>query len=141
MVYTHKTETIQPLTMVLVTDQFQCQRLIVAGRELAKSNGTQLEVINIANAKVTQNPQAIEFLFQISKENDATMMVHYSDEPAKFLSAMIKERMPACVVSGMPQSADSLLHKLWTRFLAISFYTVDESGVADPVTLSDRVIA
>lgn len=141
MVNTHMAAAVKPLTMVLVTDQFQCERLIVAGSELARQNGTVLEVVNIANPKVTQNPQAIEFLFQISKENDATMMVHYSDEPAKFLSAMLKENMPACVVSGMPQSVDSLLHKLWTRFLTIAFYTVDESGVADPVTLSDRVIA
>lgn len=141
MVHPQEADAVQPLTMVLVTDQFRCQRLIVAGRELAQRSGTALEVVNIANTQVTQNPQAIEFLFQISKENDATMMVHYSDEPAKFLSVMIKERMPAYVVSGMPQSQDSLLHKLWTRFLAIAFYTVDESGIADPVTLSDKVIA
>lgn len=141
MVNGHRAEMMQPLTIVLVTDQFQCQRLIVAGRELANRNGTSLEVINIANPNTAQNPEAVEFLFQISKENDAVMMVHYSNEPAKFLSALIKERQPACVVSGMPQSSNSLLHKLWTRFRMIAFYTVDERGIADPVTLSDRVIA
>lgn len=141
MVHSPMTEMVQPLTVVLVTDQFHCQRLIVAGKELAQRSGTPLEVINIANPKLPQNPEAIEFLFQISKENDATMMVHYSDEPAKFLSALIRERMPAQVVSGMPQSTDSLLQKLWTRFLLITFYTVDNSGVAEPVTLGSRVIA
>lgn len=130
-----------PLTMVLVTDQFQCQRLIVAGREIADRSGTPLEVINIANPKVPQNPAAVEFLFQISKENDAAMMVHYSDEPAKFLASLIKEKLPAYVVSGMPQSPNSLLHKLWTRFELISFYTVDASGIAEQITLSSRVIA
>jgi len=134
-------EMVQPLTIVLVTDQFQCQRLIVAGRELSYRTGTPLEVLNIANPKVPQNPEAVEFLFQISKENSATMMVHYSDEPTKFLAGIIKERMPAHVVSGMPHSSDSVLHKLWTRFRLISFFTVDEGGTLAPVTLSSRVIA
>ena len=131
----------QPLTLVLVTDQFQCERLIVAGRELARRTGTQLEVINVATPQQQQNPQAIEFLFQVSKENDAVMMVHYSDEPAKCIVDLIKEQQPACVVSGMPQVEKSLLHKIWTRFQSIGFYTVSPQGELAPVTLGSRVIA
>ena len=34
-----------PVTLVLVTDQFHCQRLITAGRQLADQTGTALEVV------------------------------------------------------------------------------------------------
>lgn len=135
------TAGLQPLTLVLVTDQFQCERLIVAGRELAQRTDTQLEVINVANPQQPQNPEAIEFLFQVSKENDAVMMVHYSDEPARCIVDLIKEQRPACVVSGMPQQENSLLHKIWTRFQNTGFYTVSEEGELAPVTLGSRVIA
>lgn len=129
------------VTMVLVTDQFHCQRLIVAGRELAERTGTQLEVINVANTSVAQNPQAIEFLYQVSKENNATMMVHYSDEPSRFIAGIIQDQKPCCVVSGMPQQQNSLLHKIWVRFSQVDFFTVDAQGKLTPVTLSSRVIA
>lgn len=130
-----------PATVVLVTDQFRCRRLIVAGRKLAERTQSQLEVINVANPDVPQNPEAIEYLFQISKENDATMMVHYSADPAKQISELLNELKPQNVISGMPQVSDSLLHKLWLRFTQIDFFTVSEEGDLVPVTLSSRVIA
>lgn len=133
--------TLQPVTVVLVTDQFHCQRLIVAGRELAARTGSQLEVINVANPEVPQNPEAIEFLFQVSKEHDATMMVHYSGEPLRLIAGLLQEQQPEAVVSGMPREENSLLHKLWTRFSEVSFYTVNAQGQMAPVTLGSRVIA
>lgn len=75
---------LQPLTLVLVTDQFKCERLIRAGRQLAQRDGTTLEVINVAAAGVAQNPEAIEYLYRISKENDAAMMIHYSERALPF---------------------------------------------------------
>lgn len=135
------TDRLSPVTIVLVTDQFKCQRLIVAGKQLADRTATQLEVINVANPEITQNPEAIEYLFQVSKENDATMMIHYSNEPIKLITSLLREQNPTCVVSGMPQEENSLLHKIWTRFEQINFYTVDSEGELSPVTLGSRVIA
>ena len=40
----------RPVTMVLVTDQFHCRRLIMAGRQLADREGASLEVVNVAEA-------------------------------------------------------------------------------------------
>lgn len=131
----------QPITMVLVTDQFQCERLIVAGAELAKKNDTQLRVMNVASPNTPQNPEAIEYLFQTSKENEATMLVHYSDEPAKYITTILNDSAPVAVVSGMPVSENSLLHRIWFRFTDIDFYTVDESGVLSAVSPSDKIIA
>ena len=133
--------TLQPITMVLVTDQFQCQRLIKAGRQLADKLGTSLEVINVAAAGAERNHQALELLFQVSKDHNALMMIHYSSDPAKFITRLIRDEMPQVVVTGLPQQTGSLLHKIWTRFETISFYTVDHDATVRPVTLKDRVIA
>ena len=132
---------LQPLTLVLVTDQFKCERLIRAGRQLAQRDGTTLEVINVAAAGVAQNPEAIEYLYRISKENDAAMMIHYSDEPSRFITQLIRDNRPSNVVTGLPQKSNSLLHKIWMRFEQVSFFTVDHDGKLSPVTLRDRVIA
>ena len=134
-------QPLQPITMVLVTDQFQCERLIKAGRALADELGTSLEVINVAAAGVERNPQALEFLFQVSKDHGALMMIHYSDDPAKFITRLIRDEMPSSVVTGLPQQQGSLLHRIWTRFETISFYTVEHDGTVRPITLKDRVIA
>ncbi|MEG1875206.1 MAG: hypothetical protein RR185_06500 [Angelakisella sp.] len=131
----------QKLTVVLVTDQFQCKRLIVAGRELADRTATQLEVINVASPDIPQNPDAVEFLFQVSKEYDATMMVHYSKEPGRLIAGLLTEQQPQTVVSGLPCEENSLLHRIWTRFSQVDFYTVDHNGTLAPVTLGNRIIA
>ena len=62
----------RPVTMVLVTDQFHCRRLIMAGRQLADREGASLEVVNVAAPGAERNPQAIEYLFQTSQPITAT---------------------------------------------------------------------
>ena len=131
---------IQALTIVLVTDQFRCERLIVAGRQLAERTNTQLEILNIANPNVLQNPEAIEHLYQISRENSGTMMIQYSDAPDKEIAHILKVKSPSYVVTGVPQQENSLLQHLWTRFDYISFYTVDHEDTLALVTLRTRII-
>ncbi len=136
-----ESRSLTPVTMVLVTDQFRCERLITAGRSLAKRCGTSLSVINVAGDNVERNPQAIEYLYQVSKDNDATMMIHYSHDPVKYMTQLIREQMPSNVVTGMPQGGNSMLHRIWMRFEQISFFVVDDEGELSPVTLKDRVTA
>lgn len=132
---------LQPVTIVLVTDQFGCKRLITAGRCLADRDGTLLEVVNVASPGVERNPEAIEYLFQVSRENNAAMTIHYSDAPARFLGELIQEKCPASVVTGLPGQGSTLLHKIWMRFENISFFTVDHDGELRPVTIADRVVS
>ncbi len=132
---------LEQATMVLVTDQMSCERLIRQGRALADRTGTRLEVINVAAAGVERNHQALEYLYQVSKDNRAIMTVHYSEDAPRFITKLVRGEMPAYVVTGLPQQGGSLLHKLWTRFEMISFYTVDLDGRLDAVTLKDRVTA
>ena len=131
--------TTNPVTMVLVTDQFECQRLITAGRRLADEAGNSLAVINVSAAGSERNHQALEHLFCVSRENGATMMIHYSDNPAHFISGSIRDQATMQVVTGLPNQEHSLLHRIWTRFTKVAFYTVDLDGALSLVTRKDWI--
>lgn len=130
----------RPVIMVLVTDQFRCKRLITAGRVLADREGAQLEVVNVIAAGAERNPDAIEYLFQASRENNASMTIHYSASarPQRFLGGLIQKQRPAAVVTGLPGEGSTLLQKLWMRFDEVDFYMVDHDGELRPVTLADQ---
>lgn len=79
-------------TVVCVTNQFHCERLIRAGRLIAELSKTSLLVINVSSPDLSENDaKALEYLFQVSKENGAQMTVLYSDEPMRQLTKFIKE--------------------------------------------------
>lgn len=130
----------RPLAMVLVTDQFRCKRLITAGRLLADREGYQLEVVNVASDSAGRNPEAIEYLFQASREQNASMTIHYSRSarPERFLGDLIRKQQPAAVVTGLPGEGSDLLQKLWLRFTEVDFYMVDHDGELRPVTIADQ---
>ncbi len=128
------------LIIVLVTDQFNCERIILAGRKLSNENNGKLLVLNINRPNHTQNPEAIEFLYKVSKDNDATMLVHYSEKPEKYISQCIKENQPMAVITGIPSSKNSILHKLWLRFGNTTFYMADTNGELSKVMITDRII-
>ena len=130
---------INPLTIVLVTDQLSCRRLITAGRRLADEAGTDLEVINVAAEGSERNHAALEYLFDVSRNNGATMMIHYSDDPSHFISGLIRDKSPMQVVTGLPNQEHSLLHRIWTRFTRVAFYTVDLEGAVSVVTRKDLI--
>ncbi|MCI8815829.1 MAG: hypothetical protein HFF16_09805 [Angelakisella sp.] len=130
-----------PMVLVLVTDQFRCKRLITAGKHLADEGGLSLQVINVASPGAERNPQAIEYLFQASREQDATMTIHYSDRPEQFLGELIQRHQPAAVVTGLPGQGSTLLQKLWMRFDEISFYVVDHDGSLRMANIADQAQA
>lgn len=133
----------RPLAMALVTDQYHCKRLITAGRLLADREGCQLEVVNVSCGGVGSDPDAIEYLFQASREQGATMTVHYSrgTKPERFLTRLIEKQRPAAVVTGLPGEGSSLLQKLWTRFSEVDFYMVGHDGELRAVTIADQARA
>ena len=116
-------------TVVCVTSQFQCERIIRAGRSIANISDTELLVVNVSAPDFTrQDGEALEYLFRISKENDARMTVLYSDESLKTLTDFIKKSGAVNVVTGMPQQGTSVLYKMWDKLGNVSFFTVDADG-------------
>lgn len=120
---------VRKVTMVCVTNQFQCERIIRAGRSIANLSDTELMVVNVSPLDFArQNGEALEHLFRVSRENDAHMSVLYSNEPLKTLMNFIKKNHTVNVVTGMPQQGNSVLVKMWEKLGGVSFFTVNEDG-------------
>ncbi len=121
-------------TAVLVTNQFQCERLIQAGRSVADISKTELIVLNVQSNEYPANPDAIQYLFNISSQNEATMNVMYAEDIFKTIVQYLKDNKTAYVVTGMPQTQDSVLHRIWNKFSHVTFFVVDEKGTLHEVT-------
>jgi len=111
-------------TIVLVTNQFNCERIIRAGRRIADISKTDLLVLNVQDSHYKPNPQALQHLFNVSKENGAIMQVSYSKNPEKAIIPFIKKYKAQNVLTGMPSSKGSVLQKLWNKFMHIRFFVV-----------------
>ncbi len=116
------------MTLVCVTNQFKCERIIKAGRVIADLTKTELGIISVVNSQYPQNPEALDYLYKISKENRGTMNITYSDAPARAISRFIKENKVVNVMTGVPTTENSVIYKLWDRFKEINFFTVEEDG-------------
>jgi len=121
-------------TVVCVTDQLRCDRLIRAGRAVADMTDTDLSVINVATPQRENDPAAMEYLFRVSAEHGGEMAVLYSEAVAKAIIRYIKEGGVSYVVTGVPQPNDSVILKIWKKFTHITFFTVQENGALCEVT-------
>ena len=121
-------------TAVLVTNQFQCERLIQAGRSVADISKTDLIVLNVQSNEYPANPDAIQYLFNIASQNSAMMNVMYAEDIFKTIVQYIRENKTAYVVTGIPQTKNSVLHQIWNKFAHVTFFVVDEKGTLHEVT-------
>ena len=119
-------------TIVCVTDQFNCERIIEAGREISQKNNTPLYVISAVNVTKNKNIQAdtcaLEHLFKISKQNNAVMTISYSNNPMKTIAEFIKSHNGRNILTGLPDDKNSCLNYLWDSFPKCNFYVVDKDG-------------
>lgn len=129
--------------LALITDQLDCEKIILSASALAENIQKNLYVLNIGNPDMPDSDSrhsALEHLFTVSKENGAVMLVQYSHSPIKAISRYIEDISPCAVVTGVPFTQDSLLYKLWVRFSNIQFYISDRSGVLSEVSVMDKII-
>ncbi len=115
-------------TLVLVTNQLQCERIIRAGNAIASMLGSSLLVFSVTDPKYGSNPDALQFLYDTSKQNGAEMTVIFSDAPAKAIHRYIKEQKVTEVLTGIPSNNNSLVYSLWERFQHITFFVVEKDG-------------
>lgn len=121
-------------TVVCVTDQLSCDRIIRSGKTLAGMTDTQLIVINISTPQRSNDPEAMEYLFRVSAEYGGEMNVIYSESISKALSTYIKENKVAYLVTGIPRENDTVIAGIWQKFTHIRFFTVQEGGELCEVT-------
>lgn len=127
-----------PSTVVCVTDQFSCERLIHVGRKIADMAKTPLYVISSGKPSRSINHDALEHLFTVSKEYGATMDVFYSETPFDTLIEYLRDSAALHVVTGMPQEENSILNRLWRDFPDKHFYTVDTDSSYSPIPAEEK---
>jgi len=128
-------------TVVCVTDQFHCERLIMAGRRISNIFKTSLYVVNVTNKDVGQiNTNAIEYLFKKSKENSAAMNIISCDDPVKAIIGFVKDSKAINVVTGLPGDNSHTLQYLWRRLKNVRCYTVSPEGEIMQVDRSSMVM-
>jgi len=115
-------------TVTFVTNQYCCDRIIYAARMVAEQTKTELNVIEVLDSKYELNPEAIDYLFRLSKSNKATMRVVISDDMLKVMRETVAQYDSKNIVTGMPSSHASVLYDLWKEFPDKRFYTVDSAG-------------
>ena len=116
-------------TVVCVTNQRQCERLIKAGRIIANLSKTMLTVISVVNPEISDtDTAALEYLFEVSKQNNAVMALEYSKDPLACIGEFIRTNEAQNVVTGMREGQNSILPKLWTNFKSATFFTVTLNG-------------
>ena len=132
-------------TVVCVTDQRRCDRIIRAGQVLSEMSDTDLTVLNVAKPGVRQDPDSLEYLFEVSKEKDAEMVLLYSEDVAKAIIRYIKDNKVAYLLTGIPQEGKSVTTRIWSKFTHITFFVVEHNGelreVYNPAVAARNLVA
>ena len=115
-------------TLALVTDQFACERIIKSARLIADLSKTELIVLSVMRTGAQTNPAALEHLFSVAKEYSARMTVEFSDNPQSTIVHLIHSNHVINTVTGIPESEQSILVRMWETLQNISFFTVTERG-------------
>ena len=110
-------------TVVCVTNQYECERLIKAGRIVADLSNTKLQIINVSSPDLSKlNFAALEYLYEVSKQYDAEMSIIYSDDAYHTLVRYIKQNKATHVITGESDGKNMILPRLWSRFSQIRFF-------------------
>ena len=115
-------------TIVFVTNQFCCDRIICAAQVVAQKTNTELNIVQILDSEYDLDPKAIDYLFMMAKKAGATMRLVSSPDKLALMHKTIAAPDVHHVVTGMPSSNKSVLYGLWKRFPNKSFYVVDSTG-------------
>lgn len=121
-------------TLVLVTDQYECERIIKAGRAIASITHTQLRVFHICPEGHSSDPAALQYLFNAAKENGSILEIAYNSGFMEALTETIQSTNTVNIITGQPGDEDSVLYTLWARFPGIKFFTADPDGRLDMVS-------
>lgn len=93
--------------MVCVTQQKTCERLISSGETLKKEIGSELYVIHVVKESDNflynaSEPDALQYLFNVSKEAGAELTVLRSDDVVGTLKEFAKDKSIGHIVLGEP---------------------------------------
>ncbi|NCA98425.1 MAG: hypothetical protein EOM08_00115 [Clostridia bacterium] len=131
------------MVLVCVTDQDACDRLIFAGRRLATIEHLELKVITVRphHAKAGLTGDSLEYLFSISKQLDAEMIVLFHDYAPEAVANFIQNNDTHYMIVGMPPDPDQsvFIHELESAFPEIPVISINEHGSLQRVRVHDEL--
>ena len=91
--------------LVCVTGQKSCERLIVAGAEIAARENAPLMVMHVVRTGgsvlgFVNEPEALEYLLRISMQHGADMFVKKADDVVKAIEAEARQQGADVIVAG-----------------------------------------
>ena len=101
---------------------------------LSDLSGSQLTVISVVDPGRRSDPDSMEYLFSISRENGAEMVLLYSEDVAKSIIKYIKSNKVATMLTGIPCRGDSVTADIWNKFTHIDFFVVEMDDSLRPVS-------
>lgn len=117
--------------MVCVTQQKTCERLINSGEKLKESIGSNLYVIHVVKDEDNflyndKEPDALQYLFNISKQAGADLTVLRADDVIDTLKEFAKTKGIGHVVLGAPpkNSNGNFVGDLMERIQSARFHVV-----------------
>lgn len=107
-------KTKKPSVLACVTGQYECDRIISVARQIADDCDCELHVLSVI--KPTKNYSSvsdqIEYLYLVSKENNADMNVLFQSDAPKAVADFAEENNVQRIVTGMHDGKnDSFLVK------------------------------
>lgn len=99
--------------MVCVTQQKNCERLILSGYNLLKNKEDKLYIINVVNEKDhflnnKNDGEALEYLFKVSKEAGADLTVIRASDVVKAMANFAKDKKITNVIMGSSPVGNSI---------------------------------
>lgn len=130
-----------PKTIAFVTNQYCCDRIIRAANMIACQTQTELLVVSIMDSEYPLDPQVVDSLFTIAKQNNATMRLIFTEDKLLVMRDMIRDFSTQHILTGMPSSHNSVLYTMWKDFNEKQFYTVATDGEIVEVASNTRCFA
>lgn len=114
--------------LVCVTGQKSCERLIVAGAEIARAEGTILNVLHVVRPDgnvmgFINEPEALEYLLRVSVAHGASMYVRRADDVIGSIEYAAKNEQAKVIVAGRAANYGGwdLLDELKLRLPGVRF--------------------
>lgn len=114
--------------LVCVTGQLSCERLIIAGAQIAEATKGQLYVLHVSRMGrsmlgYANEPEALEYLLGVSIRHGADMLVVKSDDVQGTIEEKVRQLNIGTLVSGRAAnySGWDMLDELQTRLPGVEF--------------------
>lgn len=118
--------------LVCVTGQRDCDRLILAGKNIAAEMGASLQVLCVQQPAYgfCARSAEIEYLYQTTKEAGAEMTIYFHEDAALIAAGFVKQVNAKHIVTGMPdQEVNGFVDILHGVVPKITISMVSKEGI------------